>query len=369
MASHTSDRYMMSTIRLLDLGFVSPVRSQTVYHAVAYAMTPTDADTIILVSPTNPYICIGYHQDIEKEVDLSYCDAKGLPVVRREVGGGATYLDAMQVFTQWIFHLGRLPSGIEQRFALHARPLVETYHTLGIPAYHRPVNDIQVAGKKIGGMGAARIGMAEVLVSSLMFDFDVESMTRVLKVSSEKMRDKVHQSLRQYMTTLMSELGHAPDREMVKALYVDQCRAAMDREIVPGALTEREEMMARQLDERFVAADWLYQQGKSRQSSVKIHQDVVVVEADHKAPGGLIRVTARLREERIEELSISGDFTLLPATAIRELEQAARGLAGERDLLLEAIRAVYTSSRIQSPGVTPEDFTQAILAAIGQDRA
>ena len=359
----------MSTIRLLDLGFVSPVRSQTVYHAVAYAMTPTDADTIILVSPTNPYVCIGYHQDIEREVDLSYCKAKGLPVFRREVGGGATYLDSMQVFTQWIFHRDHLPSGIEERFALHAQPVVETYHALGIPAYHRPVNDIQVAGKKIGGMGAARIGIAEVLVTSLMLDFDIESMTRVLKVSSEKMRDKVHQGLRQYMTTLTSELGHAPDREMVKALYVDRCRSAMDREIVPGALTEREEMMARQLDERFVTADWLYQQAKLRQSSVKIHQDVVVVEADHKAPGGLIRVTARLREERIEELSISGDFTLLPTTALCELERAACGLPAERDLLFEAIQAVYTSSGIQSPGVKPEDFTQAILAATEQYRA
>ena len=359
----------MSTIRLLDLGFVPPIRSQTVYHAVAHAMTPTDADTIILVSPTDPYVCIGCHQDIEKEVDLSYCEAKGLPVVRREVGGGATYLDSMQVFTQWIFHRGHLPSGIEQRFALHARPVVETYNALSIPAYYRPVNDIQVAGKKIGGMGAARIGIAEVLVTSLMFDFDIETMTRVLKVSSEKMRDKVHQGLRQYMTTLTSELGHAPDREMVKALYVDRCRSALDREIVPDTLTEGEEMMARQLDERFVTADWLYQQAKSRHSSVKIHQDVVVVEADHKAPGGLIRVTARLREECIEELSISGDFTLLPTTALCELEQATLGLPAKRDLLLEAIRAVYMSSDIQSPGVTPEDFTQAILAATEQDRA
>ncbi|UCG83492.1 MAG: lipoate--protein ligase family protein, partial [Dehalococcoidia bacterium] len=225
------------------------------------------------------------------------------------------------------------------------------------------------AGKKIGGMGAARIGMAEVLVCSLMFDFDIESMTRVLKVSSEKMRDKVNQGLRQYMTTLTKELGHAPDREMVKALYVDQCRSAMDREIVPGALTEDEEIMAHQLDERFMTEDWLYQQAKLRQSSVKIHQDVVVVEADHKAPGGLIRITARLCEERIEELSISGDFTMLPTTALGELEQAACGLPAKHDPLIEAIRTVYTSSGIQSPGVTPEDFTQAILAATEQDRA
>jgi lipoate-protein ligase A len=79
----------MKSIRLLDLGDVAPLRSQTVYHAIAYAMTEQSPDTIILVSPTQPYVCVGYHQDLEKEVDLAYCQAHGLPVVRREVGGGA----------------------------------------------------------------------------------------------------------------------------------------------------------------------------------------------------------------------------------------------------------------------------------------
>ena len=81
------------TIRLLDLDLVSPLRSQTVYHAVAHAMTPETPDTIILVSPADPYVCIGYHQDLAQEVDLDYCRQQHLPVYRREVGGGAVYLD------------------------------------------------------------------------------------------------------------------------------------------------------------------------------------------------------------------------------------------------------------------------------------
>jgi lipoate-protein ligase A len=60
---------MLNTIRLLDLDRVAPVRSQTVYHAVAHALTAEIPDTIILVSPTDPYVCIGYHQDLKKEVD------------------------------------------------------------------------------------------------------------------------------------------------------------------------------------------------------------------------------------------------------------------------------------------------------------
>ncbi len=61
---------MSRKVRLLYMEGVSPVRSQTVYHAVGYAMKEGTSDTIILVSPNAPYVCICYHQDIEKEVDL-----------------------------------------------------------------------------------------------------------------------------------------------------------------------------------------------------------------------------------------------------------------------------------------------------------
>jgi lipoate---protein ligase len=104
-------------IRLLDLGLAPPIRSQTIYHAVGYAMGPQDPDTILLVSPDRPYVSIGRHQDADREVDLDYCAQQGLPVIRREVGGGAVYLDRDQLFTQWVFHADRLPPTVEGRFA------------------------------------------------------------------------------------------------------------------------------------------------------------------------------------------------------------------------------------------------------------
>ena len=356
----------MKRIRLLDPGTVSALRSQTVYHAAAYAMTEDTPDTIILVSPADPYVCIGYHQDLEKEVDVEYCQAHGLPVLRREVGGGAVYLDDGQVFTQWVFHRDSLPHALEKRFELYVRPLVETYQALGINAVHRPINDIHVAGKKIGGTGAAQMNLAEVVVGSLMFTFDKATMARVLKVPSEKMRDKIFESLEQYMTTMSEQLQEMPDRQAVKDLYIEKCAEALEAEIVPGEWTAAEEKMATELDARFTSDEWLYQKGGLRQVGVKIHEDVRVVETAFKAPGGLIRVTARLREGRIDDLSISGDFTLLPAFAVGALEQAVRGLSARQESLLARLREGYRTLGIQSPGVTPEDFTTAILTAAGQ---
>lgn len=371
----------MKPIRLLNLGLVSPVRSQTIYHAVGHAMTPVlseaegpvlseaegaeSPDTIILVAPDRPYVCIGYHQDLEREVDLDYCRGRGLPVFRREVGGGAVYLDEGQLFCQWIFHRSALPSSLEERFELTIRPLVETYRALGVAAYHRPVNDIHVAGKKIGGTGAAQMGEAEVLVGSLMFTFDKATMARVLKVSSEKMRDKIFESLEQYMTTLAEQVSPLPDRGAVVDLYLARASAALGREIAPGAPTAAELALAAELDERFLSEEWLHQKGNLRRTGVKIHEDVHVVEGALKAPGGLIRATIRLYAGRIDGLELAGDFTMFPAAAVNALQAAAQDAELTRGALMARFAAAYRDLSIQSPGITPEHLADAVLAAAG----
>ena len=353
---------MNDPIRVIDLGLVSPLRSQSIYHGLAYALTPDTPDTILLVGPTDPYVCIGYHQELVKEVDVDFCREHNLPIYRREVGGGAVYLDKGQVFTQWIFQRGHLPATLEDRFALYIKPLVDTYQALGIDATLRPINDIHVRGKKIGGTGAAQIGNADVVVGSLMFDFNFELMARVLKVPSEKMRDKIYQSLQEYMTTMTKELGYTPDYDEVKQLYLDQCAEALGRELYLDEPTPEEIAITEEVEERLGSDEWLYQKGGLRQTAaVKIHADVYLVESAHKAPGGLIRATARLREGRIDDLTLSGDFTMIPAFAVGALEQALRGMPIEEDALRRKVQEFYRALNVQSPGVTAEDWVQALM--------
>jgi lipoate-protein ligase A len=350
-------------VRLIDAGSVPAVRSQTIYHAAARVMGPEDPDTIIVVSPAEPYVCIGYHQDPDQEVDLDYCTERGLPVIRREVGGGAVYLDAGQVFLQWVFHERSLPSRLEDQFELYVRPLVQTYRALGIQAELRPVNDVHVAGKKIGGTGAAQIRDARVLVGSLMLDFDKRTMARVLKVPSEKMRDKVVASLEEYMTTMHEQLPELPRREDVVGLYLERCASVLDARIVAGGWTPEEETEALRLDERFLSGAWLRRGGRRRGGAVKIHEDVRVVEGAFKAPGGLIRVIATLHDHRIDDLALSGDFTLIPASGLAEIETALRGAPIEPDELSGRVAGVYGRLDLRSPGLGPSDFAEAVVRA------
>ncbi len=295
-------RYTMPrmAIRLVDAGLVSPLRSQTIYHGLAYARTKDTPDTIVLATPAEPYVCIGFHQDLEAEIDLAFCREQELPILRRETGGGAVYLDKDQLFVQWVMARDSLPLKVEERFEIFTRPLIDTYHELGLDAYFRPTNDVHVGGRKIVGTGAAHIGNAEVLVGNLIFDFDTEVMARVLHAPSAAFREQVGRSLREYMTSMRRELGYVPDPKQVAEIYTQKCAQTLGTELVPGKLTDAELVAIEEVDRRFRSESFLRQPGGLRRDGVKIHEDVQVVERMH----GKVRVAARMREGKIEDYSL-----------------------------------------------------------------
>ncbi len=350
-------------IRLLDLDPLDPLRSQTIYHAVGYSMTADLPDTIMLVSPNAPYVSIGRHQDVDREVDREVCAELGFAIIRREIGGGAVYLDGNQLFTQWIFAAEHLPATVEERFALYCDTLVQTYRTLGIEAAYRPVNDIHVSGRKIGGTGAARMDRAEVVVGSLMFDFDTLTMSRVLKVPSEKFRDKIFQTLQEYMTTMSRELGEEPDRATVVDAYIAVCSAALGRPIERGSLRQEEIELAEQLDARFASQEWLEEGGGLRRAGVKIHEGVRVAEGANKAAGGMIRCVAVIRDDTLDDVAFSGDFTARPANVPERLAEALMGCTVSETAFQERVTEYYEKERPETPGVAASDWVTALMQA------
>ena len=128
---------MGDTLRLLDYGTVPYLRSQAIYHAVADAMTPDAPDTVILLAPDRPHFCVGFHQDPRQELDLEFCRTHNYPVVRRRVGGGATYLDSNQLYYQFVFHNRRAPAMVDDLYKFALAAPVQTLRALGLDAVLR----------------------------------------------------------------------------------------------------------------------------------------------------------------------------------------------------------------------------------------
>jgi lipoate-protein ligase A len=357
----------------LDLGGIESVATQAVYEAVATARSKgTVSDTLIICWPKSPIVCIGFFQEVDKEVDIDYCSKKKIPIVRRILGGGAVYLDSNQVFYQIIGQRGGevIPTDVGAIFRKLLRGPVKTCQEIGISASYKPINDIEVEGRKISGNGAGEIDGITILTGNIILDFNYDEMTKILKVPDEKFRDKLIKSLRERVTTVKRELGQVPSHQKVKELLVKNFEETLGIKLDSKSLTKDEQRLLERLTkEKYLSKRWTNENSNRHpallQRVVKVSGHSIVGQGVYKSPGGLIRVTGEFVEGKINDVLISGDFTFLPTSKITELEKILPAVVLEEQTLTNAIEGFYEKNEIESPGTTPSDFAKAILVAAG----
>jgi lipoate-protein ligase A len=347
-------------MQLYNLGKVPWQESQLIYHALA----DLGRESLVLVSPASPYVCIGYHQDVAHEVDLDFCRTHNIPIFRREVGGGAVYLDGNQLFFQLILRRDnpKVPPRKDKFYRKFLQPAINVYRRIGIPAEYKPVNDIIVGTRKISGTGVGEIGDCIVFVGNLILDFDYEKMAQILKVPDEKFRDKIHKTMKDNLTTIRRELNGTEasqwDEQRLNALMVEEFEALlgqMDPHEKDGELREKMDELGR----RMMNDTWLHQKGRRVDGrSVKIRSGVKLIHKMHKAPGGLLRADIEISEGRFENVSISGDFFCYPEDAVRQIESRLEGKRGSE--IYSVMKGFYDSHRIETPGIGIEDWLEVL---------
>jgi lipoate-protein ligase A len=339
---------------------VSWVHSQSLYHAAAHL----GREALFILRPATPYVCLGFHQDAEQEIDVAFAQAHDIPMIRREVGGGAVYLDSGQLFYQLILRADRpdVPKNKGAFYRKFLEPVIETYREFGVPAEYKPVNDILANGRKISGNGAAEIEGMLVLVGNFIMDFNYEMMSKVLRVPDEKFRDKVFKTLQENLSTMLRETGQVPDTTNLASALAKRYEAllgplTMQVKVDTELLAEADHRMAEMYND-----EWLFANDRRRADTrqVKIREGVYVVQNMLKTPGGLIRVTAISEAGFLHEVHISGDFFFYPAEDLPELERTLDGVEASSAAVTKAVNQFYALRSIESPGVQPEDFGKVL---------
>ncbi len=219
-------------------------------------MTADSPDTIIFCQPATPYLCLGYHQVYDAVLDRARCEQLHLPVFRRQVGGGATYLDSNQLFYQCVFHHSRVPAVFTAVFARLLAGPVAALRRLGLDAALREINEIEVDGKRIAGTGGGQIGEACVVVGNVLFDFHYEAMTQVWRVPTEAFRELARRAMREHVVTLR-QLGQSIDGETLKGVIAEEFSHSLERPLLPGALSAAEAQGARVMGARLSSPSFL----------------------------------------------------------------------------------------------------------------
>lgn len=335
--------------------------------AIFHALAREGIDALVIVSPEKPIISIGYFQDASQELNLPYLQENRLPLFRREVGGGTVYLDENQIFYHVIYGADnkKLPHTIKDAYQVLSEPAIRTHQKFGIPVSFREVNDlITKEGRKIGGEGGANIGNSLVFVGSMMMDFDYRTMSQVAKIPDEKWRDKVYKTIEENVTTMKRELGEMPDRYEVQNVLVDEFTKLL------GPLEEvsiNNDFLSKikQLESEMLQPDFLFGKQKSHVDTFRIKSDMQMIFGTHKSKGGLIRtiqeVSGPKMGGKIEDIGVSGDFTLVPKESIAtKLEKPLQGQVRTVKELEPIIEKFFDDKEIEMPGVTPEDVLTAI---------
>jgi len=244
-------------LRVFDFGTVSPLRSQTLWHALAWGVSQGAPPSLSFLRPGAPYVSLGYHRRLE-ELDLGRCRALELPIYRRMVGGGPVYLDPEQLFFQLAVPAAGLPALRARALEGLLQPALAGFAAIGLRAELDHHGEVVVGDRKVCGHGAGQIGAAVVVVGNCVTRFDHETATSVLRLEGSELRYEVLGAMRRYVgpdpsTGAPGDPGD--DRRFIGATVASYV-AALSLVPVEGRLRAAEQRQLGVLDRRLSDASW-----------------------------------------------------------------------------------------------------------------
>ena len=349
------------TLRVIDTGLRRAAENLALNRALLEAHQQGASPHTLRFLRFTPSALVGFHQSIEQELRADYCAEHGIEVQRRITGGGAIYFDETQI--GWELYLDKAFLGTAEMTAIAQRiceAAAQGISALGVDARFRPRNDIEVNGRKVSGTGGAFDGDSILYQGTLLIDFDVERMLRVLRIPAEKLSDKAIASARDRVANLRELLGEVPPFEQVQNTLAQAFAEAFAVQLAPEAeLNATEERLFKEALAEMDTPEWVHQHHRPM-------SEAPLLEGLHRSPGGLMRAALSLDpvQDRIKQIWVTGDFFVKPARVIMDLEAHLRDTP-VADLETK-VKGFFTQQQAEMLMLTPDDFLTVIRNALAK---
>ncbi|MFH1073217.1 MAG: biotin/lipoate A/B protein ligase family protein [Nanoarchaeota archaeon] len=241
--------------RMIQLAEYSAFMNMALDEAICEAVRQGESPSTIRFYTWKPSaISIGYFQGLLNEVNIEACRQAGVDIVRRMTGGGAVYHDTNGEVTYSIIGpVDDFPKDIIKSYEAICSHIVTALKNLGINAYFHPINDIIVDGRKISGNAQTRRNGILLQHGTILYDVDVDRMFSLLKVSDQKIADKMIQSVKKRVTRVL-DFGDISKERLVEELEKAFCEG---REVQYGSYSEKELARAKELAKiRYETDEW-----------------------------------------------------------------------------------------------------------------
>ncbi len=283
-------------------------------EAIARLVDAGHAPPTLRMRQVHPAVFVGAYQNTWAEVDVAYCRAHGIQIVRRANGGGAVYHEMGSFCFSAFFRRELFPQSDAELYHLFAALPIRTCADYGVTAYFGGRNDVLVGERKI--YGSAQFGWYGAFVQSGTFlvNMDFEAMARALTPPDLKFAGKAARSIQERVTSLSREVGRELDTREVMGRLADHAAGVLGIRLAAGDLTREERALAAELlAVKYSTDEWNF--------GSRLDQAYQVTVAD-RAEEGVISLSAEMQGATIRKARLTGDLLLSDRRVLESLEHS-----------------------------------------------
>lgn len=285
-----------------------------------------------------PTVIVGRHQLINKEIDVDFCKANHIDIVRRKSGGGAVLADMNNIMFSYITS----SDDVVTTFSSYTSKIAHALRLLGLSASDNTRNDILIDDQKVSGNSFYHIPGRSIVHGTMLYDFSPELMCSALSPSKDKLESHGVASTKSRVTAIKKHLPNLTIEDF-KRHIIDTLIDGDSLKLLPEEIDEIKE-----IEKGYYEEQWI--NGKNPKGDVNV---------SHRFPGiGEVGISVQLNHGKISNISLSGDF-IDTIDAELYLNQYLKGIPYNREDVLNVLEHHPLSRSI--PNISTTEFINLIF--------
>lgn len=271
---------------MLKYYFNNDSRNPYYNHALEYFFANHKIPIFMLWS-NDDAVLLGKHQNIFREVDLSYAKNNDIELVRRLSGGGAIYTDPLNMQFSFVES-----QAYGNDFKYFAGLMINQLKKLGIEAEFTGRNDILVDSSKVSGNAQYMKNSMVVHHGSILYNINMEKLSHVLTPQKIKFQGKEVKSVQSRIKTL-SDMVDLDSKEFFKKIQ--------------DGIIEDLKLEEYKIDDRYHDEIESYVE-KFKDDYFVLGHGLTKANYQVKHPYGVVEYSYDINKAYIENFAIEGDF-------------------------------------------------------------